>query len=237
MKKQIDLRTKNNELSRLLTQDNHSIITDMTVYFRVSRISNDQVEVIRQDLLDMALRAQQRNVPLVEIFGVDLKAYCDEIIQNSKHQGYTEHLLNLWKSATGGIAILATLNLIFSGYIGQLFEEIITHTKIHFQYPISIGFLLSTLLIMIFAITIVFWIGKNSFYTQKISNTFRLMTKPKKFALGIITGALFVMYVMSIERLSHITLFKMNIFLYSAFVIVLFVLYATINWRKRNMFY
>ena len=48
MKNQIDLRTKNNELSRLLTQDHHSIITDMTVYLRVSRISDDQVELIRQ---------------------------------------------------------------------------------------------------------------------------------------------------------------------------------------------
>ena len=235
MKNKIDLRTKNNELSRLLTQDHHSIITDMTVYLLVSRISDDQVELIRHDLLDMALRAQHRNVPLVEIFGVDLKVFCDEIIQNSKHQGYTEYLLNLWKSATGVIAILATLNMIFSGYIGQLFDEIITHSKINFQYPISIGFLLSTLLIMIFASTIVFWIGKNSFNTQKISNKFRLMTKPKKFALGIIAEALFVIYIMSIERLSQNTLFKMNIFLYLTFVIMLFVLYAIINRRKRNM--
>ena len=86
MNKIKEILKSNNELTRNLTPDNFKIMTDLVVYLRVSRISDDRFELIRQDLLDMALNAQERNEPLSDVFGTDYKSFCDEIISNEKSE-------------------------------------------------------------------------------------------------------------------------------------------------------
>ncbi|MCL6627510.1 MAG: hypothetical protein K6T68_13105 [Alicyclobacillus shizuokensis] len=93
-----ELNRKNNELHHRLNDENMEIMTNMVLYQR-SRLSDFQVELIRQDLLDMALSAQDRHVPLSEVFGEDYKKFCNEIIENVKRRD------GLWTARwTPGIA-------------------------------------------------------------------------------------------------------------------------------------
>ncbi|HWQ42405.1 MAG TPA: hypothetical protein VN456_10285, partial [Desulfosporosinus sp.] len=91
MKKAVnDLRKKNNELDKKLTERNSLIMTDMIVYLRVSNITDEQVESVRQDLLDMVLTAQDRGDDISSIIGEDYQAFCNEILQSATPKTFRE---------------------------------------------------------------------------------------------------------------------------------------------------
>lgn len=232
MNKRMELRTKNNELVRLLNEENHAIMTDMVVHLRVTRISHYRVELIRQDLLDMALNAQERNVPLSEVFGQDYKGFCDEIIGTVKLQGRMIGVMQWVMYMSGIVAFLAVLNMVFSGYLERLYHDITSHSKVNLHYPITVGFMLNAVAILTVSNLIVYFIGKSSFETKGLwSGRFHEDSKLKKFAIGCLAGTCIVGYVFLDYELNHYVVISINVFVYVSVVIALFAVNVVIARR------
>jgi len=80
MNKQIrELNRINNNLDGLLYSENNPAMTDIICYLRGANISKYNQEIIRQDLLEMVLSAQERNENIQTVIGTDYKNFCDEI--------------------------------------------------------------------------------------------------------------------------------------------------------------
>ncbi|MUK89743.1 DUF1129 family protein [Ornithinibacillus sp. L9] len=72
----------NNKKREELTDENKRIYEDMVVYIRASsNKSEQQTEEVLLELLEHLIHAQNEGKSAIEIFGANIKAYCDEIIQ------------------------------------------------------------------------------------------------------------------------------------------------------------
>ncbi len=76
----------NNEKRKLLTAENEAAYGDMLIYLRLTNVPQKQMEELLLEILDHLLEAQEYGKNAHDIFGEDLKAYCDELINSSKHQ-------------------------------------------------------------------------------------------------------------------------------------------------------
>lgn len=222
MNKTKELNKKNNEMDELLSKKNQDVMIDMISYLRVAPISDYQVELVRQDILDMALGAERRNEPLSKTFG-DYKGFCDDIVDNLKKQGKAKNIFSwIMYLVIGGYTVLAAIDVVFSGYLIKVFKSIYSHSKVDLMYPITLGFILSTVSIMAASYIIVYEICKNSF---QIKSNINLASKLKRFLLGACIGAVFCGYVFLLVKFSKIVLFSVNIFIYAGIIAALFIIY------------
>ncbi len=76
----------NNEKRELLTAENEAAYGDMLIYLRLTSVPQKQMEELLLEILDHLLEAQEYGKTAHDIFGEDLKAYCDELINSSEHQ-------------------------------------------------------------------------------------------------------------------------------------------------------
>lgn len=76
----------NNEKRKLLTPENEAAYGDMLIYLRLTSVPQKQMEELLLEILDHLLEAQTDGNTAHDIFGEDLKAYCDELINSSEHQ-------------------------------------------------------------------------------------------------------------------------------------------------------
>ncbi|MES9670928.1 hypothetical protein [Bacillus pseudomycoides] len=81
-----DMVELNNKKRRLLTPENENIYGDMLIYLRFTSTPQKQMEDLLLEILDHLLDAQKDGKNAYDIFGEDLKAYCDELINSSEHQ-------------------------------------------------------------------------------------------------------------------------------------------------------
>lgn len=220
-----NINQKNNELDKKLSNENKAIVIDMTAYLRLAPISDLQVEEIRQDILDMALSAQDRNEPLSKVFGDDGKAFCDEIIANVRHTNPISRIIQWIAVICGVFSVFGIIDLVFSGYPIKLIHSLQNHSKINLSYPITWGFIINSTLIAIISFGIVFLICKNAFTAKKFAKKFDSQSKPKKFIIGCLFGAILLGYLFSIAKLNGIVLTSVNIIVYCASIFILFIAY------------
>ncbi|MGE7887786.1 DUF1048 domain-containing protein [Bacillus cereus] len=76
----------NNKKRKLLTPENEVAYGDMLIYLRLTSVPQKQMEELLLEILDHLLEAQEDGKTAHDIFGEDLKAYCDELINSSEHQ-------------------------------------------------------------------------------------------------------------------------------------------------------
>ncbi|PFZ09090.1 hypothetical protein COL60_14230 [Bacillus pseudomycoides] len=83
-----DMVELNNKKRQLLTPENEAIYGDMLLHLllRFTSIPQEQMEELLLEILDHLLEAQKNGKNAYDIFGEDLKAYCDELINSSEHQ-------------------------------------------------------------------------------------------------------------------------------------------------------
>ncbi|XOQ43919.1 MAG: hypothetical protein ACFWTN_05640 [Clostridium sp.] len=78
MNKQVkQLKRLNNKLEEQLNEKNREAYTDIICYLRVANISEYNQEIIRQDLLEMVLSAQERGENIQTVIGEDYRTFCD----------------------------------------------------------------------------------------------------------------------------------------------------------------
>ncbi len=225
MSELLKINKKNNDLDRRLSEENTPIIMDMVAYLRMAPLSDMQVEEIRQDLLDMALSAQEREEPLSNVFGADGKAFCDEIISSVKHRKPGNLFLQWLLAACAVISIMGVIDLVFSGYLIGVVRAIRSHAQISLSYPITLGFLLNGVIIAAASFGIVYLIGRHSFETKKFAEKFDSLPKPRKFLIGGVFGAALFGYLFGIVKLGEIVLVSVNVIAYCAFLLIFFVIY------------
>lgn len=225
MSKRMQLNCKNNELDKQLTEENKEIIMDMVAYLRIAPISDIQVEEIRQDLLDMALNAQEHKEPLSQVFGEDRQAFCDDIISNVKHRKNGSMISQWLITGCAVFSIFAAIDIVFSGDLIDIFQSIRNHTKINMSYPITLGYLLNCLIIVVISFSIVYLICKNPFVAKKFAAKFDALQKPQKFLIGCLAGAIVFGYLLGIVNLTKIVLVFINIIAYCVLISILFTAY------------
>ncbi|EMK2594770.1 MULTISPECIES: DUF1048 domain-containing protein [Bacillus] len=76
----------NNKKRKLLTPENEAAYGDMLIYLRLTSVPQKQMEELLLEILDHLVEAQEDGKTAHDIFGEDLKAYCDELINSSEHQ-------------------------------------------------------------------------------------------------------------------------------------------------------
>ncbi len=75
------LLQENNQRETLLSPNFQSVLTDMVVYLRASRLPFSLQEQVRRDITDMFLAGQEKGASPAEIIGMDFQEYCDRLLQ------------------------------------------------------------------------------------------------------------------------------------------------------------
>lgn len=134
----------NNEKRKLLTPENEAAYGDMLIYLRFTSVPQKHMEELLLEILDHLLEAQEDDKNAHDIFGEDLKAYCDELINSSEHQNLFQ------QAAVIGFAV-SLLLAIQIGYdtFTTLMQKLFTDTN-HLGIPFSIpGTILSAIVLTI----------------------------------------------------------------------------------------
>jgi lysylphosphatidylglycerol synthetase-like protein (DUF2156 family) len=124
-----------------------------------------------------------------------------------------------------------TINVILSGFLWNMIRNLIDKKTVNYNYPLTLGFLLSTLIILIASYLIVMFISKKTFKLTELSR--ELTTKPKRktylkrFLWGAIFGLLFMVMVICTVKLNKHVLFSVNIFLVLGMILLLVIVDRT----------
>ena len=162
MRKQTKLLLEeNNRLEEALQPEARSLLTDLVVYLRGSRVSTWEQEQVRRDVTRMLLDAQARGEDAREVIGPDPRAFCDSVIEALPPMPRAERLLCTLRD--GLLAVLILLALwaalgIAEGLLGVGSWPELT---------LTIGQLISGAGILLTACGLVYWICRRSFSAGK----------------------------------------------------------------------
>lgn len=210
-----NLRKKNNEFDKLLSKENSTIMTDIVAYLRVSNIKDSQIEEIRQDLLEMVINAQNRGEPITSVIPAEYKAFCDDIIKSAQLKSLRDKVFENVSILARGLAIMLGINIVLSKYTSNFLKRLFKGEPLDLYFPINVGLLLATVVIISAAYLIVVFIGKKSFRLTELSTEQKMQpkrkTNRKRFLWGCAYGAVFSLLILLTFKLGKHVLFSVNI--------------------------
>ena len=156
-----DLKKENNKLERLLSTSNKVIFTDIIIQLRQSKVYEEYIEEIRQDLLGMFLQSQNENKEIHELLGQDLDSFCKEIIENTPKKSKLESFVYFTKIFSFGFFFLIITHILVSKNIGTLI-----HTHTPFNDPLMISIRSIALFLILYFSTAI----SNFFINKKLSH-------------------------------------------------------------------
>lgn len=216
------LRKENNKVDKELRDYDNVVLTDIIVYLHSSSLHEYDIEVMRKELIGMALEAQIRGEKLSDIIGEDYKSFCDELMKSGSTRTRYDMILESMYIIISGIIILFVIELIFSPSIIKMV------TKGNFDMPISLGFLVSTAAIVGGAYGILWYITKNSFeLTGKTSLKL-------KVSFVIVYAAIFAAVVFCKVKLNNNVIFTVNGLYTLSFLIVGFLVVNILTNKSIN---
>lgn len=158
-----DIIKLNNEMREQLTEENSEYYGDMLVYIRTNFNKSERyTEEVLLELLEHLLGAQQEGRTAREVFGEDLKAYCNEIIGEIPAEKKTNRL---------SFIIYIVLNLagvvgLTVGLIGYVLHHFFSFGSGSISFPVGTGMLIiliDLLLLLLFIFIILKWIKRSTF--------------------------------------------------------------------------
>lgn len=182
-KKCKELSKKNNAREEGIFKENDEIYTDMIVYLRGSGISEYNQELVRADLIELILDGQQRGDDISQVMGSDYKEVCDAIIAEFPAKTIKEKVIDFIEITLSTIIIMTIISII---------KQIITVDNgiiINSTFVVTVGDIIVTVVIGIFASVFVMFFCKNAF--KKTNN--KVLTFLK---VWIITAALLSIFVL-----------------------------------------
>ncbi len=200
------LNRKNNELDKNLNKENSMVMTDMVCYLRVANISDYHQEIVRQDLLQMFLEAQERGEAIETVIGGDYKAFCDDIIAALPPKSFKERFFDFVDIILLGAAILGAINIILSKEMFELIRNAVTGQTMNYQLAVTTGRLLSFAVIIAAAFFIVHFIGGHGLDNRKNKGSLR-----ESIIVGLTGGGLMAATLLLTQFVKQ-TLFTVNIF-------------------------
>ncbi|MCC9997280.1 hypothetical protein HK330_04915, partial [Streptococcus agalactiae] len=193
------LQKENTLLEGRIDNSNNQTYTDMIVYLRGASISPYHQELIRNDIVNMLLEAQERQASLVSVFGEDRHDFINQVIKSTPKISKKEETLQRWDLA---ILLLTIQMIIFLG--GYLITEALQQS-VPDLIPI-------TLLDVLFAIFI-------SIIAVKIADTIIYATynfdKSKEIFLSIYVSnsSLIIAYIL-IGKYCHLSFINIPLWIY-----------------------
>lgn len=160
MNREKELRKENNKKDKLLTKENDRLLTDMIVYLHSGNLCEYDIEIIRKELLGMALEAQVRNDDFRNAVGENYKTFCDELMKSGRQKTKYEKALEWSYVLVFGIGVLFLYEFISGGILGGIKTG---WNNLTLEMPVSWGFALSTACCVPAAFMIFYFISKNSF--------------------------------------------------------------------------
>ncbi len=167
------LRKENNIRDKELSKENSTIMTDMVCYLRASNLCDYDLENIRKELIGMAIEAQLRGEFFGDVVGEDYKVFCIEIIKNGRQKTSYEKILGILYTVVFSIMVLFVAEIFFSATIYDIFK------LGRFDMPITLGFVISTLMVVGLGNSVYYYFTKHSFDFSKKSRKIRI-----QFVLG-----------------------------------------------------
>ncbi len=155
------LQKENNQIEKLISEENNEVLTDMIVYIRSSNLKDYDIEIIRKELYGMVIEAQYRGQSLNEVFGENYKEFCDELMGSGREKNIYEKILEVAHILVIGIGVLFTYEFIITGVLLRGLQGK------PFTMPITLGFLVATVLAHIFAYIIFRYVSNKSFELSK----------------------------------------------------------------------
>ena len=221
MNKQIkELNQINNTLDAQINVENYEAFTDIVCYLRGAAISEYHQEVIRQDLLEMILSAQERGENVQSVVGGDYKQFCDDIIASLPPKTLKERFLTFIDIFCFSLSLLWAINIIIASETIALIYNVLTGQPLDYQIAISVGSVIATALILVASIVIVEVLTKNPFKIGKKQNVHKI----KAFIIGAGAMILFLL----IAWFGKATLFTVNIFIACLITLMLYVIHRVL---------
>ncbi|MGN0659235.1 MAG: hypothetical protein ACI4LA_06475 [Emergencia sp.] len=211
-----NLRKLNNALDELVTEENQKAYTDIVCYLRGSMLSEYDQELVRRDLLEMILSAQERGDSLQAVIGGDYKAFCDEVIASIPPRSKTQKTVEILDTVCLCLSILFSICLIISKDMAFLLRDAFTGQPLDFTISVSFGALISMAAILAAAWFIVQYIARNAFEESASSRKARMIR-------GALFGAAACAVVFLAAWLGSRTAFSVNLFAGLAFAAALFL--------------
>ena len=148
------LLQENNQRETLLSPNFQSVLTDMVVNLRASRLPFSLQEQVRRDITDMFLAGQEKGASPAEIIGMDFQEYCDRLLQELPQNNRRDMSLVLCV----GMAVL---------FLPELIGVLLSHTPF---LTLTLGKLIFLVILITFAYALVENICKNAFTPTEKQN-------------------------------------------------------------------
>ncbi|MBS5111583.1 MAG: hypothetical protein KHZ15_02720 [Coprobacillus cateniformis] len=209
----------NNNLDEKISKENQPLFTDMICYIRSANISALSQEMVRRDLSEMIISAQNRGENINDVIGGDLKEFCDEVISNLSPKTVKEKWIDRLDIFCSCMPILGTISIVFSSDFREMINNMISNQPINYNIGVSVGMIISICVIMIAAIFIVDRITKNALKKESDSN------RSKRVIIGSVMGAILMILFIIIWKLGNQILFNINIFLVITVLVGFFIVH------------
>ncbi len=219
-KKARKLNKENNRLDELIKEENQEIFTNMICYLRGSDLSDYNIEVVRNDLTEMVLSAQERGEGINQVVGNDYKEFCDSIIETFPGKTMFEKVIDIFDTLLLCGAILFLSYTLISREFILMIADIIKNNKVSYNISYSAGSIVSMIGIIIFATTLVHFIMSNSFDENPVK---------EKIAIGFMFLFLAVVAVGTIFLRN--TLFSANVFVMLGVITAMFLAHFLLDLR------
>ncbi|MGG1847028.1 DUF1129 family protein [Bacillus wiedmannii] len=218
-----DMIELNNKKRELLTSENETAYGDMLVYLRLSNVPEHQVEELLLEILDHLIEAQAENKNAYDIFGNDLRSYCDELISALPVQTKLE------KTSLIGFVISLLLAIQFGmDALASLFIFLFEKDTDIISPPFSIpGTTLSVSLIVLGVLLILYLLKRYSF-DQKINWKRRIL-----FGLAFATPFCSAIFVNIYFRKQPYLIYHLTFWQNALIAMLFFVLYKLL-YKKSN---
>ncbi|RDW15064.1 DUF1129 family protein [Oceanobacillus chungangensis] len=162
-----DIVQLNNDKRKMLHEENLAYYEDMLIYIRLNaNKSEQQTEEVLLELLEHLLHAQTEGKTAKDVFGDDLKAYCDEVIEEipSEQTKDTAKLLSF--IVIQFLAIISLCHGIISFGLNYFFD--LGSNFITFQLGSGVIIILGYLISLYLFIKIIMkWMKQTSFKKKK----------------------------------------------------------------------
>lgn len=162
-----DIIKANNQLREQLHEENKKVYEDMLLYIRTNtNKSEQQTEEVLLELLEHFIAAQAEDKSAQEIFGEDIKEYCDEILEEIPGEKKSVSLL------FGAFLLLDLLGIMSFTYgtLGFILHKVFDLGSNSYEFSlvsVLVIALIDSLLIFGFVKLILKWIKSSAFQEKQ----------------------------------------------------------------------
>lgn len=151
------IRKENNTQDKQLLKENSTIMIDIVCYLRASNLCEYDIEIIRKELIGMALEAQLRGDFFGNAVGEDYESFCRELIKSGRQKTGYGKMMEIIYTVVLSFLVLYVAEMFFSSAIYNIF------ILGKFAMPITLGFVISTLMAVAFGNYVYYYFTKHSF--------------------------------------------------------------------------